>query len=171
MEIWDLYDKNENNTGKEWLRSDLESIPDGFYHLVCEILVRHVDGDFLLMKRDFSKKLGPGHWEATSGGSALKGESALSCAQRELLEETGIKSDNFKEIGYSIEDDKHGIYHSYLTTVNCAKDNVKLQLGETINYKWISKDEFIEFMKTDQMGADQKERYTAYVNSLMNIAA
>lgn len=138
MEKWDLYDANGNVTGKECLRSELEAIPAGFYHLSCEILVRHIDGDFLLMQRDFSKKLGPGHWEATSGGSALKGESAFACAKRELFEETGIESDNFKEIGYSIEDDKHGIYRSYLTVVDCPKDSVKLQIGETINYKWIS---------------------------------
>ena len=166
MEIWDLYDKNENCTEKEWERFKADLIPDGFYHLVCEILVRHIDGDFLLMRRDFSKKLGSGYWEATSGGSALKGESAQVCARRELLEETGIKSDNFLEIGYSIEDSKHGIYHSYLTTVNCSKDAITLQKGETIDYKWISKDEFIEFMKTDQMGEDQIARYSAYVESL-----
>ncbi len=35
-----------------------------------------------------------------------------------------------------------------------------------MNYKWISKEEFIEFMKTDQMGADQIARYSAYVKEL-----
>lgn len=170
MEIWDLYDKDENLTGREWERSKVASIPNGFYHLISEILVRHIDGDFLLMQRDYSKKLFPGYWEATASGSALKGESLLTCAKRELFEETGITSDNFKEIGHSIEDDKHSIYHSYLTIVNCKKDDVKLQIGETMNYKWISKEEFIEFMKTDQMGADQIARYSAYVESLKKVA-
>lgn len=170
MEIWDLYDRNENLTGQEWERSKVESIPDGFYHLACEVLVRHIDGDFLIMQRDWSKKLYPGYWEATAGGSALKGESALTCAKRELFEETGITADEFKEIGYSIEDEKHGICHSYLTVVNCDKNKVKLQVGETINYKWISKEEFIAFMKTDQMGEDQIARYSAYVESLKEVA-
>ena len=166
MEIWDLYDKDENLSRKEWKRSEVKSIPDGLYHLVCEILVRHVDGDFLLMQRDFSKECGPGCWEATAGGSALKGESALLCAKRELFEETGIDADNFEKIGHSIEDAIHGIFHSFLTTVDCDKNNVRLQAGETINYKWISKNEFIEFMKTDQMGESQKKRYESYVESL-----
>lgn len=170
MEIWDLYDRNENLTGQEWERAKVESIPDGLFHLVCEILVRHVDDDFLIMQRDWSKKFYPGYWEATASGSALKGESPLICAKRELFEETGIESADFTEIVYSIEDDKHGIWHSYLTTVDWPKDKVTLQEGETISFKWISKDEFIEFMQTDQMGANQIARYSAYVESLKRVA-
>ena len=48
MEIFDLYDKNENLIGQEWERSKVDSIPDGCYRLACEILVRHIDGDFLI---------------------------------------------------------------------------------------------------------------------------
>ena len=166
MEIWDLYDKDENLIGKDWERSKVSSIPDGCYHLACEILVRHIDGDFLITQRDFSKYLWPGHWEATSGGSAVKGETALDCAKRELFEETGILAEDFIEIGFSVEDGTHAIFHSFLTTVSCAKDSVVLQKGETVNYKWISKNELIEFMKTDEMGHDQIMRYAAYVESL-----
>ena len=43
-----------------------------------------------------------GYYEATAGGSALKGEDKISCARRELLEETGILSDDFVEIGQYI---------------------------------------------------------------------
>lgn len=166
MEIFDLYDKNENLIGQEWERSKVDSIPDGCYRLACEILVRHIDGDFLITQRDFSKKCWPGCWEATAGGAALKGETAIECAKRELFEETGIESDNFVEIGFSIEDHRRVIFHSFLTTVNCAKESIILQKGETINYKWISQEEFIAFLKTDEMGKDQIMRYTAYVETL-----
>lgn len=47
-----------------------EKIPDGLYHLVSEIIVRHIDGTYLLMQRDINKHYG-GWWEATAGGSAL----------------------------------------------------------------------------------------------------
>ena len=56
-----------------------EAIPDGFYHLVSDIIVKHVDGTYLLMQRDIRKNYG-GMWEATAGGSALKGEGPLACA-------------------------------------------------------------------------------------------
>ena len=50
MEIWDGYNIDGSLAGVDLVRG--EKIPDGLYHLVCEVLVQHTDGDFLLMKRD-----------------------------------------------------------------------------------------------------------------------
>jgi 8-oxo-dGTP diphosphatase len=44
------------------------------FHLVSEIIVKHEDGMYLLMQRDWKKPNSPGLYEATAGGSALKGE-------------------------------------------------------------------------------------------------
>ena len=89
MELWDAYDRNlEKIEGMTLIRG--EKIPEGVYHLVCDIIVRHTDGEYLLMQRDSRKHYG-GMWEATAGGSALQGENPLDCAIRELREETGIR--------------------------------------------------------------------------------
>ena len=88
MEIWDGHNIDGSLAGVDLVRG--EKIPDGLYHLVCEVLVQHTDGDFLLMKRDLNKPINPGKYEATAGGSALKGEDGLTCIKRELYEETGI---------------------------------------------------------------------------------
>ena len=94
MELWDAYDEKLNKIeGKTLVRG--EDVPDGVFHLVCEIIVRHADGTYLLMQRDHRKHLG-GMWEATAGGSALQGEDPLTCALRELFEETGIEIENLK---------------------------------------------------------------------------
>ena len=82
MELWDAYDAKFQQITNTFLRRG-ETIPDGFYHLVCEVIVRHYDGTYLLMQRDPHKRFG-GMWEATAGGSALQGESPLACAIREL---------------------------------------------------------------------------------------
>ena len=98
MELWDAYDKEFNIiAGMTLVRGEERSIPDGVYHLVNHILVKHVDGSFLLMKRDPGKPH-PNMWEASAGGSALKGESILESAFRELREETGIIASDLKEI-------------------------------------------------------------------------
>ncbi len=69
MELWDAYDKNFNKIdGITLIRG--EPIPDGMFHLVCSIIVRHIDGDYLLMRRDDRKMFG-GLWEVSAGGSAL----------------------------------------------------------------------------------------------------
>ena len=64
-----------------------------------------MDGDYLLMRRDLSKPNYGGYYEATAGGSALKGEDKMACIKRELLEETGIISENFEELDHFIYDD------------------------------------------------------------------
>lgn len=73
LELWDAYDSNFNRIHGITLRRG-ETIPDGLYHLVCEILVKHADGSYLLMQRSANKHFG-GMWEATAGGSALQGET------------------------------------------------------------------------------------------------
>lgn len=51
MEIWDAYNSFFTKIeGKTLIRG--ETIPDGMFHLVVAVLVRHTDGSYLLMKRD-----------------------------------------------------------------------------------------------------------------------
>lgn len=101
VELWDAYDKEFNKTSNMTLVRG-EPLADGFYHLVGEIIVKHTDGTYLLMQRDFAKKYG-GMWELTAGGSALQGESSLECAIRELEGETvdyrGIDRNDLLNIG------------------------------------------------------------------------
>lgn len=135
MEIWDAYDEHLNRVdGVTLIRG--EPVPEGLYHLVSEILVRHTDGSFLLMQRDQRKHLG-GMWEASAGGSALQGEGALDCALRELKEETGLTG-KLTHLGLIVDRKSHTIYAEYLCETEMDKDGVILQEGETSAYRWIS---------------------------------
>lgn len=70
METWDAYDKDFNKVHDVTLIIG-EAIPEGLFHMVCDIIVKHTDGNYLLMQRDRRKQFG-GMWEATAGGSALQ---------------------------------------------------------------------------------------------------
>lgn len=156
MEAWDAYDKEcRRMEGVTLYRG--AAIPAGLYHLVSDIIVRHVDGDYLLMQRDGRKHFG-GMWEATAGGSALQGEDAFACAVRELREETGITSCNLSEAGRVISDDYHTIYVEYLCITNCNKDSVVLQEGETSAYRWVTKNELIS-MKRDELVTERMQHF------------
>ncbi len=147
MEIWDAYDINF----KKVLNIELVrgmNIPDGMFHLVCDVIVRHIDGEYLLMKRDSRKHYG-NMWEATAGGSALKGETPLECAIRELKEETGIVSNHLTKVGQVINSETHSIYVEFLCITDCDKNSIVLQYGETCAYKWVSKDELISMNKDE----------------------
>ncbi len=142
VEIWDAYDKQFNKIENVQLVRG-EAIPDGIYHLVCEIIVKHTDGTYLLMQRDFEKHYG-GMWELTAGGSALVDETPLECAIRELREETGIVSSDLQEIRRVVHDGHHSLYVEYLCVTNWDKNAVLLQNGETVDFKWVEKNTILE---------------------------
>lgn len=155
MELWDGYLVDGTLANRDLVRG--EPIPNGLYHLVCEILVRHLDGDYLLMRRDVKKPNYGGYYEATAGGSALKGENKESCARRELFEETGIRCDSLVEIGRYTSHDT--IYYNFLCVTDCDKSSISLQEGETISYKWVSENDFIAFVNSNEMIDIQRIRY------------
>lgn len=164
MELWDAYTRDGERTGEILVRG--EQIPAGRYHIVCEVLVRHRDGDYLCMKRSSAKPNFPGCYEATAGGSALRGEDKWQCVRRELEEETGIVCEHFTEVGVSITDEGHCIFYSFVCTVDCDKDSVRLQEGETEDYRWMNEQEFIAFVNSNAMVSSQKRRLRPYLAKL-----
>ena len=168
MELWDLYDKDGNRTGETWERKpgNYLKIPEGRYHLVCDILVKHVDGTYLLTKRHPDKDICPGYWEPGAGGAAKKGEEPEACAIRELFEETGLKADSLELVNRSVSDASHGIYYSYLAVVSCAKDSVVLQEGETTDYKWVDVNGLLEYTRSEFSMKNHVARYNSYFEKL-----
>lgn len=147
MELWDAYDSDFNKKETVTLVRG-EKIPEGFFHLVCDVIVKHHDGTYLLMQRDPCKHFG-GMWEATAGGSALRGESPLGCAVRELWEETGVVSENLTEVGRVVNEDNHTIYVEFLCVTSWNKNDITLQEGETSDYKWVSGDELMNMPREE----------------------
>jgi 8-oxo-dGTP pyrophosphatase MutT (NUDIX family) len=148
-EIWDAYDADHNVIeGVRLIRGEESKIPKGTYHLVCDILLRHKDGSYLLMQRD-PRKTCPLMWEATAGGSALKGETPLMCAMRELKEETGISTGKMTEVRRSLDDGRHCLYVGFCCETDQDKESVTLQEGETVSFKWVSAEEILKMTKDE----------------------
>ena len=160
MELWDAYDKDFNKISNVTLIRE-EPIPEGLFHLVSDIIVKHTDGSYLLMQRDKRKHFG-GMWEATAGGSALRGETSLECAVRELREETGIESDHLTEIGRVRS--HNTLYVEFLCVTDCKKDSIILQEGETIAYKWVSRNELIS-MKESELITERMQKFMEELQS------
>lgn len=159
MEIWDAYDRDGNRLGVDLVRG--RKIPEGMYHLVCEVIVRHVDGRFLLMRRDPEKPIQPGRWELTAGGSALKGEDALTCIRRELFEETGLRCADFRHVFTEARDRTHSLFCLYFARTDCDPSSVRLQAGETVAYRWIDRAALEDALDGDDMVHYMRRRYEA----------
>lgn len=160
IELWDAYHADGTLAGCDLIRG--EKIPTGLKHLVAEVFVMHKDGSILLMQRDFGKPNYPGVWESSAGGSVLKGESAIDGAKRELLEETGIiANDDLENLYYVVTDTT--IYRGYLCVTDIPKNDVKLQKGETIAFRWVDEQEFREVFYSDQFVDGLRERLSEFV--------
>ena len=166
MEIWDLYDEQGRKTGETWERTRMREIPEGRYHLVCDVLIRHRDGTFLLTLRDDRKEVFPGCWEASAGGSALAVENPEEAARREMREETGLEAEMLELIGITRNPKTRSVVYAYLAVVDCAKDAVRLQEGETADYQWTEPEAFLGLIPREPVLVKQYPRYKPYLDQL-----
>lgn len=146
MERWDAYTADGILTGEILIRG--EPIPAGRYHLVSEVLIRHRDGGWLVMRRDPNKDYCPGKWEASAGGSALAGENSLTAAHREVREETGLSVRDLKLIYHEIGDSY--LFDNYVGITDDPRDAVRLQPGETVDYRWVDTATLVELIESGQ---------------------
>ncbi|WP_291734924.1 NUDIX hydrolase [Clostridium sp.] len=164
MELWDGYNENEEKIGIDIVRGS--KIKNGVFHAVVNVIVYHDDGTYLLMQRDWSKPNNPGLWEAGASGSVIKGEKFLDAAKRELFEETGIKADNL-ELIYTVKKPYKGTFYKvHICKCNIKKDSIILQEGETIDYKWVTKDEFIKTIELDNFITPDKYKLSNFIKTL-----
>lgn len=166
LELWDLYDEHGNKTGETWERSRAKEIPEGRYHIVCDVLIRHLDGDFLLTLRDPHKEMYPNCWEASAGGSALAGETPEEAARREMLEETGLAAENLELIGMTWRPESRSVVYAYLGMVSCDKASVRLQKGETIDFRWMGPVPFLRLICEEPVLQIQYARYRPYLDRI-----
>lgn len=156
MELWDGYNADGTMAGIDLIRG--KQVPKGIYHIVAEILVVHKDKSVLLMQRDFKKPNYPGLYEASAGGSILKGESSENGAFRELREETGIIAEQLEFLSRFVKTNGKSIHDQYICITDCDKNSIVLQKGETIGYKWMEKKELLEFMNTKNYVRSHRDR-------------
>lgn len=163
MEVMDAYKEDGSLAGCDLIRGELP--PEGLFHLVSEVLVKHTDGTFLVMQRDWNKEGYPGMFEASASGAVSKGETPLAAAFRELREETGIIADALTPI-YLFQKVEHILFCRYLCVTDCDKSSVTLQPGETIAYRWLEKEAFLEFINSPEFIEGHRKRLLPYLERI-----
>ena len=148
MELWDIYDKDRNHTGRTIVRG--EKLKEGDYHLVIHAWI---------MNRADKVQVWPNMW-AMTGGSAVKGENSYETCVREVGEELGINPDmkKAKMVFSKLRQDK--ITDVWVIKQDFLIEECSLQKEEVSAAKWVSKEEiknliekkkFINYMYIDKL--------------------
>lgn len=175
MELWDVYDKDRNITGKTVERGTY--MAENEYHLVVQVWIKNEDNQWLISKRAPHKSQGL-RWEPT-GGSVLAGETSLEGALREVKEELGITLDS--ERGYLFKSFRRekftwanpGFLDIWVFKNSTPIEDVVLQEEETIDAKWVTAEEILQLMEADKfvpMGENLYHKELLGVDNIMDFA-
>lgn len=163
MEIWDIYDKYRNRTGKT--TSDKSKLGKEGYHLVVHICIFNSKGEMLVQQRQSNSKHWGDHWDLSAGGSALSGELSYETAERETLEEIGIKLD-LKNIRPHLSlNFPRGFDDVFLIEKDIEIENLVLQEEEVKDIKWASREDIVKMIEDDEF----VPYYISYINMLFDI--
>ena len=151
-ELWDIYDKNKNKTGRFAERGVYE-FKEGEYHIITVALIINSKNEILITKRAETKKKEPLKWEITGGG-VQAGETSLQGILRETSEEIGMKFKKdeaifLKEIR---KDETPADFKDiWLFKSDLPIKNIKFEDGEVTDAKWVTIDKFVEMKENKEM--------------------
>lgn len=155
MELWDLYDKNRNLTGRDHVRG--AEIPQGCYHLVVHVWIRNSAGQYLMSQRSADRPTFPLMWECV-GGSVTKGEGSLTGALRETEEEVGLIFS--PEDGVLVHSEVREMYHGkrfadildvWLFAYDGPIDLEKATTPEVAQAEWMTKEQIKELQDSGKL--------------------
>jgi 8-oxo-dGTP pyrophosphatase MutT (NUDIX family) len=145
MEMWDIYDKNKQPTGRQMKRNDW-CLQEGEYHLTVLGVVARPDGKYLITKRVMTKAWAPGWWEV-SGGAVQAGEESGQAVLREVREETGLdvsQAEGGYVFTYQRENPGEGdnyFVDVYRFVMDFDEEDVVLQQEETAGFQLATPEE------------------------------
>lgn len=166
MEIWDVYDIDRIKTGETVCRG--EKMKKGQYHIAVHVCIFGSDGRLLIQQRCTEKKTWAGLWDVTVGGSALAGENSREAAEREVLEELGIKISLDGVRPNLTVNFSSGFDDVYLLLGDVDEKSLVLQKEEVAAARYASEEEIIGMIRSGEF-IPCPESYISYLFRLKDI--
>lgn len=144
MELFDLYDRERNKTGRTMERGT--PIPEGCYRMVVHVCVFDSNGKMLIQRRQPFKRSWSGMWDLTVGGSSVSGDTSLSAAIREVSEEIGLTLAPYELRRVMTLQTDEVFDDFYIANVDLDIKNLILQKTEVAEVKWADKSEILSMI-------------------------
>lgn len=148
MEAWDLYTQDRVKTGQTMLRGN--PVPEGLFHLQVHVCIFNEQGEMLIQQRQSTKRWYAGLWDYSVGGSAVAGDTSLAAAERETLEELGLrvslagrKPAVTRWYGSMIDD-------YYILSMDVALSDLHLQREEVQAVRWARREDILALLADGQ---------------------
>ena len=176
-ETFDVLNSNGGFTGQTATRNECHS--KGLWHRAIVVFIVSPNGQkVLLQKRSKNKKLWPDMWDVAVGGHVDAGEFGYQAGLREAKEELGIEltPQDLIYIGSATSENIEGDiinrhFNDYFVThLDLDPAKITLQPEEVQEVKWISLNEFENFLTNDSGSITDKpicwDYYLRYLKSL-----
>lgn len=160
-EIWDVYDKNKNKTGRLHQRGMPLNKED--YHVIIHAWVVNSNDEVIITKRHSSKKICPNMWECTEG-SILAGEDSIDGAVRELKEEIGLefKKDEGIFLTSFILQFSNTIVDSFMFKRDVNINDLILQENEVSDAMIVDREKYLKMCESGEIISSIRYFYDIY---------
>lgn len=148
MEYLDLYDVNKTRTGETIARGT--KVPDGRYRLVVRVIIFNSKGQMLIQQRANDRNSYPNKWDFSVGGSVESGETSSEGAERELLEELGLKVNLSGKLANFTINFEQGFDDFYIINYDINAEDIVFQKEEVQAVKWAERDEIIAMIRSGE---------------------
>ncbi len=155
MEMRDVFLKDGTFTGKSIPKHT--PMQKGWYLLHAVIIMKTMDGQYVMQQRSLKAKYSPGEWDVTGGG-VISGETSAQAAVREAQEEVGVTVEPdrlrhmLREVHYWGED--YGmICDYYAARVNLPEGGFRIAEYEVNDVKCVPFDQFLETVRYNKSEA------------------
>ena len=148
-ERFDIYDKNRIKIGETMLRGE-KSDRSGWLRSVVHICIIDSGGKMLIQQRQSFKKSWSGMWDVSVGGGVVSGETPCEAAEREALEELGLKID-FSQLRPSFTVNfPNGFDDYFIVRKDAELTELVLQQEEVQAVKWADRDEIFRMIDSGE---------------------
>ncbi len=149
MEYLDIYDKSRKFTGRTAPRGT--PLGEDEYYLVVHMLIFRKDGRMLIQRRVPEKHSWPDMWDISLGGMAQAGDTSAAAAEREALEELGLKV-NLQNTSPVFSFRADTVFDDYwMVQLDTDDVQLRLQSEEVAETRWVNREEWETLIASRQV--------------------